>query len=125
MPQQTTQHFKETKHLVVMLLISAAVWLALPVMSSAQQSITAERQEELRYMVQQDCGSCHGMTLKGGLGPSLLPERISALPKEYLIEAISHGRSGTPMPPWAPLLTKDEIVWIVEQLQAGTLGQKK
>jgi len=85
----------------------------------------ADRQKELRYMVQQDCGSCHGMTLKGGLGPSLLPQRISVLPKQYLIDAVTHGRQGTPMPPWEPILTEGEIVWIVEQLQSGLLGQQK
>lgn len=85
-------------------------------------NISIERQNELTYMVRQDCGSCHGMTLKGGLGPSLLAERIAVFPKQYLIDAVSHGRQGTPMPPWHSLLTQAEISWIVEQLQAGTLG---
>lgn len=84
--------------------------------------ISINRQNELTYMVRQDCGSCHGMTLKGGLGPSLLAERISVFPTQYLIDAVSHGRQGTPMPPWHSLLTQAEIRWIVEQLQAGTLG---
>lgn len=115
--------------------------LSVPVMASAQdfstpqpsqtdtittvrQTISPEKQKELTYIVQQDCGSCHGMTLKGGLGPSLLPERISVLPKDYLIDAITHGRHGTPMPPWGSLLTKNEIIWIVEQLQLGQLAHK-
>lgn len=88
------------------------------------ESISIVRQKELTYMVQQDCGSCHGMTLKGGLGPSLLPERISVLPRQYLINAVTHGRQGTPMPPWGPLLKQNEIEWIVEQLLLGQLGQK-
>ena len=96
--------------------------MAIPT-AERQKVPTANRQKELTYMVQQDCGSCHGMTLKGGLGPSLLPERISVLPKDYLVKAITHGRPGTPMPPWAPLLTPGEIHWIVEQLQLGQLGQ--
>ena len=79
------------------------------------------RQKELTYMVQQDCGSCHGMTLKGGLGPSLQVQRMSVLPKQYLMDAITHGRKDTPMPPWGPLLTQGEIQWIVEQLQAGLI----
>ena len=81
----------------------------------------ANRQKELTYMVQQDCGSCHGMTLKGGLGPSLQVQRMSVLPKQYLMDAITHGRKDTPMPPWGPLLTQGEIQWIVEQLQAGLI----
>lgn len=89
------------------------------------QALSIDRQNELTYMVQQDCGSCHGMTLKGGLGPSLLPERISVLPRQYLIEAVTHGRQGTPMPPWGPLLKQNEIEWIVDQLKLGQLGQKR
>ncbi len=86
-----------------------------------QQTPDASRQKELTYMVQQDCGSCHGMTLKGGLGPSLQVQRMSVLPKQYLMDAITHGRKDTPMPPWGPLLTQGEIQWIVEQLQAGLI----
>lgn len=97
--------------------------LQVSVKASASSEIDTARQKELRYMVQQDCGSCHGMTLKGGLGPSLLPERIAALPDQYLFDAIFHGREGAPMPPWAPILTTAEIHWIVQQLKAGQLGQ--
>lgn len=85
------------------------------------QAPDAERQKELSYIVLQDCGSCHGMTLKGGLGPSLEAYRLSVLPKQYLMEAVTHGRKNTPMPPWGPLLTQGEIQWIVEQLQLGRL----
>jgi len=114
------------KNLIFFIIIAAAP----PALSYAQSNdqsqiqLSTERQKELTYMVQQDCGSCHGMTLKGGLGPSLLPERISVLPKQYLMDAVTHGRPDTPMPPWKPILTRDEIQWIVEQLQLGQLGQK-
>ncbi len=83
---------------------------------------TPERQKELINLVQQDCSACHGMTLKGGLGPSLVPERISSLSEQYLIEAITNGRPGTPMPPWKPFLKANEVTWIVRQLQLGHLA---
>ena len=35
-----------------------------------------ERTAALSYLVRQDCGSCHGMTLKGGLGQSLRPAAL-------------------------------------------------
>ncbi|WP_198264336.1 c-type cytochrome [sulfur-oxidizing endosymbiont of Gigantopelta aegis] len=123
MQQRAKQDVKLTVCFVILLVISSV--FSSPVIANETQAVSVERQDELKYMVQQDCGSCHGMTLKGGLGPSLLPERISVLPTAYLIEAISHGREGTPMPPWKPILTKNEIKWIVEQLQSGNLGQKK
>lgn len=47
---------------------------------SAQTSafdIAPEREKELETLLYQDCGSCHGMTLKGGLGPALPCHRIA------------------------------------------------
>ncbi|NOR41774.1 MAG: cytochrome c, partial [Gammaproteobacteria bacterium] len=52
---------------------------------AAITEVNATRQNELVYFLKHDCGSCHGMTLKGGLGPALLPETLSAQPKEYLV----------------------------------------
>lgn len=81
--------------------------------------ISAERQTELMYLLKQDCGSCHGMTLKGGLGPALLPENLQGKPKELLVTTILEGRSGTAMPPWKAMLTQTEAEWITLQLQQG------
>ena len=81
--------------------------------------IDGERQEALRYLVRQDCGSCHGMTLKGGLGPALTPNALENKPAELLINSILFGRPGTPMPPWNSILTREETVWIVDQLIQG------
>ena len=38
----------------------------------------AERARELIHIVRQDCGSCHGLTLAGGLGPALTPAVAAA-----------------------------------------------
>jgi len=91
------------------IILSAPVWA----------EISPVRQKELVYMVRQDCGSCHGMTLKGGLGPALLAERLSKLPDLYLVETIKRGRPGTAMPPWLPILNQEEIEWIVAWLKRG------
>jgi len=82
---------------------------------------TPERQRELVRMVRQDCGSCHGMTLNGGLGPALTPEalKIRNLPREVLVATIVSGRAGTPMPPWHAFLSEAEAEWIVDRLLAG------
>lgn len=79
----------------------------------------AERQQQLLHLLKQDCGSCHGMTLKGGLGPDLLSSRMAGLPREFLVTTIAKGRPGTPMPPWENLLSADDIGWLVDQLQRG------
>jgi len=83
----------------------------------------AERQNELLYFIKHDCGSCHGMTLKGGLGPALLPETLAAKPKDYLVSTILEGRHNTAMPPWKTMLSQDDAIWITEQLQSGSMQQ--
>lgn len=80
---------------------------------------SAARQKELIHLVRQDCGSCHGMTLQGGLGPALLPATLADKPVEGLVATIVHGRPGTPMPPWHRFLAEDEAQWIVAKLMTG------
>ncbi len=77
------------------------------------------RQRELLYLLQQDCGSCHGLTRKGGLGPSLLPSALAQRSDELLQATILHGRPGTPMPPWSFEITDTEATWLVRQLREG------
>ncbi len=92
----------------------------LPAIALAQVVVpSAERRRELVHLVRQDCGSCHGMTLQGGLGPSLKPEALHNKPVESLVATIHGGRPGTPMPPWQRFLSEAEAQWIVEQLLAG------
>jgi cytochrome c55X len=78
-----------------------------------------ERQNELIRLVRQDCGSCHGMQLTGGLGPALTPEALKDKPAAALISTILHGRPGTPMPPWKSFVSEAEAAWIVDGLQKG------
>lgn len=86
--------------------------------------LTSARKDQLTHIVQQDCGSCHGMTLKGGLGPALLPENIQDKPLFFLQSTILYGRPGTAMPPWKTLLTEQEALWISQQLKSGKIAQQ-
>jgi plastocyanin len=81
--------------------------------------ITTGRQNEILYILKHDCGSCHGMTLKGGLGPNLQPEALQKLTEEQVAFTITHGRPGTPMPPWEPFFNKHETLWLAQQLKQG------
>ena len=81
--------------------------------------IAPDRKSELIYLLRHDCGSCHGMRLTGGLGPPLTAAAISNKSVRSLEEAILVGRPGTPMPPWAGMLSAEEVAWLVEQLRAG------
>lgn len=75
--------------------------------------------EALEHLVKQDCGSCHGLTLKGGLGPDIRPEAIAHFDTETLSEVVLDGIPGTAMPPWRPLISEAEAAWIAEYLLRG------
>ncbi len=77
------------------------------------------RRAELAALVRQDCGSCHGMTLKGGLGSPLLPAEIAHLEAEGIAQIILDGIPGKPMPPWRGLISEAEARWIADRLKEG------
>jgi cytochrome c55X len=95
-----------------------AIVLVIPCVALAAGPDTA-RQGEITHLVRQDCGSCHGLTLAGGLGLPLHPEALRDKPKESLVATILFGRPGTAMPPWAPFLSETEAEWIVDMLLQG------
>ncbi len=98
---------------------AAALALALlPLAADAQEPAPA-RQRELVHLLKQDCGSCHGLTLRGGLGPSLLPASLEAQEAEAIAQVILDGVRGTPMPPWRGELASDEALWLARQLKQG------
>ena len=78
------------------------------------------RAQALRHLLVQDCGSCHGLTLQGGLGPALTRSALAGKPAVMLREVILHGRPGTPMPPWKNFMSEAEADWLVQLLLNGT-----
>ena len=78
-----------------------------------------QRQQALVRMVRQDCGSCHGMQLTGGLGPPLTRQALADRSLETLVATTLHGRPGTPMPGWNTMLSAADALWIAQQLQSG------
>ena len=104
----------------VVVLIGAAVVSALASAADARPAAPdPERARELVHIVRQYCGSCHGLTLKGGLGPALTVEALADKPAEGLVATIIGGRPGTPMPPFSTIVTEPEAEWIVDQLLRG------
>ena len=88
-------------------------------MSNAAAEPTAVRQHQLIHLVRQDCGSCHGMTLQGGLGPALTATALHERSPDSIVATILHGRPGTPMPPFKGILDEAEADWIARRLLAG------
>tara|TARA_R110001583_G_scaffold24563_2_gene89859 strand:- start:119994 stop:120401 length:408 start_codon:yes stop_codon:yes gene_type:complete len=104
------------------LLMHVLVLVGLTLMSvfaSATPPLAAERERVLVHMVRQDCGSCHGLTLGGGLGPALTPAALADKPVDGLVATIMYGRPGTPMPPFRGILSELEARWIIDQLMRG------
>ena len=86
---------------------------ALPVQAG---EVAPARAEELRHMVRQDCGSCHGLRLTGGLGSPITAQALAGRDPDELAMLILDGLPGSAMPGWRPLLTADEARWIADYL---------
>lgn len=81
------------------------------------ETITIDRQQELRNMLDHDCGACHGLSREGGLGSALTPEVLAGKSDDFLVTTILEGRKGTAMPPWKKFLKESEARWLVQQLR--------
>ncbi len=93
------------------------VALTLLLAAPALAEVPPDRARALEHMVLQDCGSCHGLTLKGGLGRPLTRDALAQAEPEALALIILDGIPGTAMPPWRPLMTEDEALWIAHYLK--------
>jgi cytochrome c55X len=111
LPTATSKMIRST------LLLFFLLCLTTPAITHAE-SFTP-RQRELIHILKHDCGSCHGITLKGGLGPALTPAALSGKSTEDMVHIITNGQPEKAMPPWGTLLDQDEIQWLAEQLKAG------
>jgi cytochrome c55X len=110
-------------HLTIAALLALAAWSA-PPFAATPQELSPQRRAELIHMVRQDCGSCHGMHLTGGLGPALTPEALAGKSFDSLVWAVLKGRPGGAMPPWAAFFSEDESAWVVDQLMKGFPNEK-
>ena len=86
----------------------------------AEEQITdPTQQKRLMHLLVQDCGSCHGLRMTGGLGPALTPQALEGKPRENLVALIMMGMPGTAMPPWKPSLSEAEAGWMLDRLFEG------
>ncbi len=99
--------------------LAAALCMSSVLADEADAALNGARRLELIRLVRNDCGSCHGLTLAGGLGPALLPAALHDKPVESLKSTILNGRPGTAMPPWSRFISPPEAEWIVNELING------
>jgi cytochrome c55X len=100
--------------------LSAALAVAIaafPAAAEPASAPSAQRQAELANLLDHDCGSCHGLTRRGGLGPALTAVALADRDDDFLADTILHGRHGTPMPPWNGELTRADVRWLVDRLR--------
>ena len=96
-----------------------SVWFVASPVFTADTAPSQARQREIIELLREDCGSCHGMTLKGGLGPPLTPQALANKSTDMLRATIMNGRAGTPMAPWRPFLSGAEAQWLTRRLKMG------
>jgi uroporphyrin-III C-methyltransferase len=116
-PRNSKSHLRIVGSLLLAGLLSLATLFAGP--APAGSAPSAERKAALLHQLRHDCGSCHGLTMKGGLGPPLLPAALTTRSDEELTDTILDGVPGTPMPPWRVEVSRDEVRWLVRQLRRG------
>ncbi|MER2605699.1 MAG: cytochrome c [Siculibacillus sp.] len=104
---------------ILALLFGLAAIIAATPVPAARSEPDAATKARLAHLLVQDCGSCHGLTLQGGLGKPLLPETLADRSADILAEIILDGIPGTPMPPWRGLLSRDEALHIADLLKKG------
>lgn len=102
-------------------MLSVAGFAAMAAAPTLAADLPGERAAALSNLVRQDCGSCHGMTLRGGLGRPLLPDNLAGADTDAIAEVILDGIPGTPMPPWRGLLSEGEALWIARALKEGAI----
>ncbi len=96
---------------------AVALWIGLSAQAEPVAPPPVQRQAALRHLLAQDCGSCHGLTMKGGLGSPLTPAALADKPEAGLVATILYGRPGTAMPPWQAFMNEAEARWLVEILK--------
>lgn len=102
-------------------IVIASVLACMPCFAFAgdPDTVGPAKERELSNLVVQDCGSCHGLTLKGGLGRPITPSALESFDVGTVRDIVLNGIAGTPMPPWAGIVTPREAQWIAEGLKQG------
>jgi len=105
----------------ILLLWPSVVLASMSAFARADAGERAPDSARLSNLVRQDCGSCHGLTLKGGLGKPLTADQLRVWDRDQLVHIILDGVPATPMPPWRPLLSESDAQWIADRLKQGSL----
>jgi mono/diheme cytochrome c family protein len=85
-------------------LIQSVRALRAPAPTFEQVSQAAYNQQEGMRVFMDNCSSCHGSDLSGGIGPSLDNQSFRLLASDrFLYKTLARGRANTAMPAWSRL----------------------
>jgi mono/diheme cytochrome c family protein len=87
-----------------------------------QEEPTLKRQQELRQMLLQDCGVCHGKLLQGDIGPPLTAESLAGKTEEELLQTIMEGHDKTAMPSWWWMMKEHEARWLIRFIRRAKIS---
>jgi cytochrome c55X len=89
-----------------------------------EQEPDSERKTQLHRLLAQDCSVCHGMLLKGDLGPPLTGKSLAGKSEEELKQTIMEGHEETAMPPWWWMLEEYEARWLIRFIRDNPVSGK-
>jgi len=81
--------------------------------------VANERQSELLYFVEQNCPACHGIRMKGSIGPALSKADLQHLSVNAVTLTILYGLPDKGMPAWEAQLSETDAFWIAKLLKRG------
>ena len=96
-------------------------WRLIPLILLANVSMVLSdlpntRQQQLDTLLAHDCGSCHGLTRSGGLGPALHAQAMEKYSIAALVAVILEGIPDSAMPAWKELLSSEDARYLAEEL---------
>jgi len=104
-PEQTNQAF------------DAAIETRRVYLGENPAEVTNERQSELLNFVEQNCPACHGIRMRGSIGPPLSEASLQHLSVNEVTLTILYGFPEKGMPAWETQLSEKDAYWIAEFLK--------
>lgn len=98
-------------------LLVAIITLGLGAGCAQADELSEKRKQQLDHLLIQDCGSCHGLKLTGGLGPAITPTQLESRSVEVLTDIILLGVPDTAMPPWNELISREDAIYLAKRLK--------
>lgn len=99
--------------------INAAVETRRVYLGENPAEVTNERRSELLYFVEQNCPACHGIRMRGSIGPALSKANLQHLSVNAVTLTILYGLPAKGMPAWEAQLSERDAYWIAELLKRG------